>query len=175
MFTEYLPVPGAGLSLGDTREEVTRKGKKACLTLPARPDRVAGLPSTPCPEKPPPRLPSSGGLGNYNIVAAPGAGGSAPHAGSTTESGITSPLEPNLLGSAQSPPTVLCLSFPGLSHAVRMWHFPKASCHWATQVTPGPPFPTQPGLPSPGSGSITPVELPLGLRLPCELSWPSGP
>ena len=112
MFIEHLPVPGTGLSLGDTGEEVTRTGIKPVRPSPAPPPNGTAdrPPPHPYPEKPPPM--GTGGPANYNTAAAPGGGGSAPHAGSTTEPGGTSPLEPSPLGSSQRPPSTLCLSFP---------------------------------------------------------------
>ena len=133
--------------------------QKACPALscptPAPMGRLATpLHPNPHPEKPPPRLPSTGGLDN--TVAA--------------QRGWECPPNPVQLAllSLGSPQRDLTPPVPvsqAVTCRVRMWHFHSATCHWATRShldhTGQRPSRPSPGFPQ---GSTTPLQLPPCLR-----------
>ena len=113
----------------------------------------------PHPEKPPPRLPSTGGLDN--TVAAQRGWECPPN-----------PMQPALLsrGSPQRDLTPPVPVSQAVTCRVRMWHFHSATCHWATRShldhTGQRPSRPSPGFPQ---GSTTPLQLP-----PCLRGWTLG-
>lgn len=107
--------------------KVPRTGKNPAPLCPALPDGAASHLSTPCPEKPPPRLPTMGGLGNYHITAAP----HLPMQAAPPSQGSSHPL--------QRSHCIACLSFLGCHVQGSNVAFPQSHHLWAAWVTPGTP------------------------------------
>lgn len=150
--------------------KVPRTGKNPAPLCPALPDGAASHLSTPCPEKPPPRLPTMGGLGNYHITAAP----HLPMQAAPPSQGSSHPL--------QRSHCIACLSFLGChvqgSNVAFPQSHPSLGClghtwdtahGWQTRV-PEPSTCTSLALrflaPAWGASPLGPRELPPQARPP---------